>query len=194
MSETKHEGERNLKEIVPTIRLSPSNEVVLEQLGCLKELAGNWEGHGFNLIGRPDFQALPLTGAGQNVFVELSETKQTLKFDPISTAIPNRGDFQRDIELHGLTYLQKISDKNTGGALHIEPGIWINIPPTTAPQEGQMVARMASIPHGNALLAQGSCKTFKGAPVISPGPDPLSGGHPAFSIFPSFNSTPFILT
>ncbi|MGA7750526.1 MAG: heme-binding protein, partial [Gallionella sp.] len=74
--------------------------------------------------------------------------------------IPNRGFAQDDIELFGLTYLQKISDTVTGGALHIEPGIWVTQPSTTAPPEStptgsQIVARMATIPHGNALLAQG---------------------------------------
>jgi len=50
---------------------------------------------------------------------------------------------------------------------------------------------MGNIPHGNSMLAQGIAEPFSGTPVISPGATPVSGGSPAFSLFPSFNSTPF---
>ena len=93
-----------------------------------------------------------------------------------------------------MTYLQKISDATTGGALHIEPGIWITQPATSEPflsppDGGQLVSRMANIPHGNSLLAQGVATAFEGPPTISPGANPVAGGNPAFSLFPSFNST-----
>jgi hypothetical protein len=101
-----------------------------------------------------------------------------LRFDPIATSIPNRGNAQDDIELFGLTYLQKISDSVTGGALHIEPGIWVSIPPTEAPAETASVARMASIPHGNALLAEGTAILV----------NPVAGG--SFQIQP-VNTAPF---
>jgi hypothetical protein len=39
--------------------------------------------------------------------------------------IPNRGFTVDDIELFGLTYVQKVTDTATGGALHNDPGIWI---------------------------------------------------------------------
>jgi hypothetical protein len=114
-----------------------------------------------------------------------------LKIDPIGSSIPNRGFGQNDIELFGLTYLQKISDAPTGGALHIEPGIWITqpatiYPPETAPTGGQIVARMGSIPHGNSLLAQGVAQAFTGPPTLK-----TPTAEYAFSQFPSFNSTPF---
>src|ERR1700686_4786629 len=102
---------------VPTTRISPDNETVLTQLGLLQDLAGTWHGRGFNLIARPDKE-----GNGP-LFLELNQTHETLKFDPISSPVPNRGFAQDDIVLFGLTYLQKISDSVTGGALHIEPGI-----------------------------------------------------------------------
>lgn len=173
---------------IPSVRISPDNATVLSQLGLLKDLAGNWHGHGFNLVARPDFQIGPTV----NLFLELNQTEETLKFDPISSSIPNRGTFQDDLELFGLTYLQRISDATTGGALHIEPGIWVTHKPTTEPPEnppsgGQIVARMGSIPHGNALLAGGSAVSFTGPPTLGV---PSGAGTPAFSIFPSFNSTP----
>ena len=88
----------------------------------------------------------------------------------------------------------QISDATTGGALHIEPGIWVTQPPTSEPllsppEGGQLVTRMANIPHGNSLLAQGIATPFDGPPTLSPGANPISGGNPAFSIFPSFNTT-----
>ncbi|MGA2842842.1 MAG: heme-binding protein [Steroidobacteraceae bacterium] len=181
-------------ERIPTVRISPDNATVLSQLGLLKDLAGSWHGKGFNLVARPFFGSPTATPPipPANLFLELNLTHETLKFDPISSSIPNRGTFQEDIELFGLTYLQKISDATTGGALHIEPGIWVTQPPTTnppvsPPPTGQIVARMGSIPHGNALLAGGSATPFKGPPVIGTG-----GGvaNPAFSAFPSFNSGP----
>jgi len=176
---------------VPSVRISPDNATVLNQLGLLKDLAGNWHGNGFNLVARPFFGP-----PAQNLFLELNQTSETLKFEPISSSIPNRGVFQDDIELFGLTYLQKISDAVTGGALHIEPGIWVTQPATTAPPEnppakGAIVARMGSIPHGNALLAGGAATTFDGPPALGA---PSGSGTPAFSLFPSFNSGPIAVS
>jgi hypothetical protein len=62
-----------------------SRPQVTADLGFLAELAGTWEGFGFNLIGRPDKQG------GSPVFLELNQTFETLSFTPISSTIPNRG-------------------------------------------------------------------------------------------------------
>ena len=175
---------------IDSIRLVPPNTEVLKSLGLLQELAGTWEGEGFNLVARPAFRFK------QNLFLELNQTREVLKIDPIGSTIPNRGFGQHDIALFGLTYLQKINDAVTGGALHIEPGIWITqpgteYPPESAPAGEQLIARMGNIPHGNSMVVQGIAGTFSGPPVISPGANPVAGGSPAFSLFPSFNSTPF---
>src|ERR1700722_13835530 len=182
---------------IPSVRISPDNETVLQQLGLIADLAGNWHGEGFNLVARPFF-GLPATPPPDaspavppsNLFLELNLTQETLKFDPISSSIPNRGTFQEDLELFGLTYLQKISDATTGGALHIEPGIWVTHAPTTQPVEnppnnGQIVARMGSIPHGNVILAGGTPVKFCGppTPVL-----PRSQAHQPFQY--SRHSTP----
>lgn len=153
-------------------------------------LAGTWHGEGFNLVARPNFED------NANLFLELNLTREILKFDPISSSIPIRGVAQPDIELFGLTYRQQINDATTGGALHMEQGIWVTQPATTRPplsppSGAELVARMANIPKGSSFLAQGTAINFSGPPTISPGPQPISGGHPAFSCFPSFNSTPF---
>ncbi len=165
-----------------SVRFSPGN--VSDHLGLLKHLAGNWEGEGFNLIARPDFHD------NADLYLQLNRTRETLKFDPIGSPIPNRGFGQDDIELFGLTYLQKISDFHTGGALHIEPGIWVrqpntSFPPESAPPGAELVARMGSIPHGNAILAQGIAEPFSGPPTLAGAGGPYHGSR-----FLSFNSTP----
>ena len=170
---------------VPTIRISPNNETVLAELGLLADLAGTWQGSGFNLIARPDFEG------HANLYLQINTTNEVLTITPIGSPIPNRGFGQKDITLHGLTYLQKINDACTGGAMHIEPGIWVTQSPTTYPAEStpdhtQIIARMGSIPHGNALLAQGIAERFHGHPTLPAGGQPYGGSR-----FPSFNSTPF---
>jgi len=177
---------------IPSIRITKSNDEVLKDLGLLAELAGTWHGKGFNLIARPDG-----TG-GAPLFLELNQTHETLRVDPIGSEIPNRGNGVPDIDLFGLTYLQKISDAVTHGALHIEPGIWVNVPDPALPAGQQNVVRMATIPHGNALLAQGTAikvtpagGTFAIAPVNT-APFPQGGAMPAggtVSAFPEYNLT-----
>jgi hypothetical protein len=170
---------------VSSTRLVVDNATVRQDLGPLGELAGTWTGEGFNLIARPDHRDQA------DLYLQLNQTHETLRFTSIGSAIPNRGFGQDDIELFGLSYLQQIHDRSTGGALHLEPGLWITQPNTTYPPEdpppgGQIIARMASIPHGNAVLAQGNATSFTGPPTLETAAQPYAG-----SVFPSFNSTPF---
>ena len=172
---------------VPATRYVIGNSTVQQKLGYLCELAGTWEGRGFNLIARPNFHDKA------NLYLQLNQTHETLTITPIGSAVPNRGFGQDDIELFGLSYLQTIHDHHTGGALHLEPGLWITQPRTTYPPEnpptnGQIIARLATIPHGTAVLAQGNAISFTGAPTLQP-PDLILKYHG--SLFPSFNSTPF---
>jgi hypothetical protein len=172
-------------ERVSSVRLPLDHQSIRKQLGLLEDLAGTWEGEGFVLIARPDFEG------NSNLYLQLNQTRETLRLDPITSAIPNRGFGQDDIELFGLTYLQRISELFTGGALHIEPGLWVTqpattYPPETAPSGAQIIARMGTIPHGNSLLAQGIAERFAGPPTLK-----TAGAEIAFSQFPSFNSTPF---
>src|ERR1700729_239477 len=146
-------------------------------LGPLAGLAGNWSGQGFNAIWRPH------TGASDH-FLELNVTSDGIDLTAINGNIPNRGLVQGQIFFQGLTYLQQISDANVkvDGApagLHVEPGLWINVPPTPDPHEPATVARLASIPHGTTILLQGTATTAAGGPSI---PDvsltPFTIGHP----------------
>ncbi len=152
----------------------------ISDLGPLGPMVGDWQGSGFNTIFRPlnlkSPNTLPIRATGDNI-LELNLTRENLAFTAIPGSIPNRGMVQADIALFGMTYLQQITDvttqPNTG--IHIEPGIWVVVPTTTDPAEGQTVARMASIPHGTTVNAQGTTRTFSGPPTI-----------PAVDITPNF--------
>lgn len=150
----------------PTTVLRASDPLVplfAQNLGPIAEFAGTWAGNGFNVMSLPDFDSkLPSTGPAP-FRLKLNATKELLQFTPIGGAIPNRGALtsltgttgQPDIELFGLTYIQRVSDAVTNEALHVEPGIWVYVPATTVqPVQGQTVVRMATIPHGNSVLAQ----------------------------------------
>jgi len=141
-------------------------------LGPLAGLVGKWSGKGFNIIWRPDHGT-------QDHFLELNVTSEQLEFSAISGSIPNRGLLQPDINMFGLTYLQQISDANLKAGLHIEPGLWLAVPKTSDPAEGPTVARLASIPHGTAIVAQGTASTVAGPPTI-PGTSikPFTIGQP----------------
>jgi hypothetical protein len=133
---------------------------VASPLGPLAGLVGKWSGRGFNVIWRPNHTA------GQDRFLELNVTSEQLEFTAISGQIPNRGLLQPDINMFGLTYLQQISDANLNAGLHIEPGLWVAVPKTSNPNVVPTVARLASIPHGTTIVAQGTASTSAVAPAI----------------------------
>ena len=172
---------------IPSFRVAAPVETFFQQLGPLKELPGTWRGHGFNLIARPDFQG------GNDIFLELNPTDEELHFSSIGGPIPNRGSVQDDIEIFGIHYLQQISDHTNEGAIHLEPGIWLNVPETTSPAEPATVVRMASIPHGTAALIQGTSFDVAGPPKIAAAntvPFPIGGAvRPVGTMnpFPEYN-------
>lgn len=129
--------------------------------GPLSQLEGVWRGTGFNTIWRPNFPP-----DQQPEFLELNMTTETLAFKKINGAIPNRGSQNHDIDMVGLTYMQEIAQTEDGAGLHIEPGIWALVPATDNPEVDQTVVRMASIPHGTAILAQGTAYTEPSGPRI----------------------------
>jgi hypothetical protein len=78
---------------------------------------------------------------------------------------------QGDIFLNGIPYLQTINDVSDPAqpiGIHFEPGVWLSVPTTTVPAEGATVVRMASIPHGTTIEAQGTSFTVPGGPRIDP--------------------------
>ncbi len=123
--------------------------------------------------------------------LELNLTEETLSFSSSLGNVPNRGSgAEGDIFLNGVPYLQTVNDVTTLPAtgIHFEPGMWLAVPATTAPNEPVTLARMASIPHGTTINAQGTLFiTVPGGPVLNPvGITPFVGGQPNNKVpFPS---------
>ena len=137
--------------VVTSFRGVAGHAATGDSLGPLKDLPGFWEGTGFSLIARPDFDSANADG----FFLELNLLKETIEYTAIGSPILNRGSRQDDVALFGVTYLHRVTDATTGGALHIEPGVWLNIPATTVPASDASVARLSTIPHGNSVCAVG---------------------------------------
>jgi len=144
-------------------------------LGPLEAFKGTFLGHGFNTIFRPQNSStptdLPVPQPNSDNILELNLTIESLSFSNSLGAVPNRGEVQGDIFLNGVPYLQSISDVTDPAnptPIHLEPGLWVIVPPTTDPSEtGSTVARMASIPHGTTINAQGTFLTVAGGPQIN---------------------------
>lgn len=159
-------------------------------LGVLTNFTGTFTGSGFNLIFRPNsgppngttfpnpVSPPPPTPPSENL-LELNLTTETLSFSNPLGSVPNRGlEAQNDIFLNGVPYVQAISDVTnpaTGKAdgvpsgIHFEPGLWMHVPATTTdPVLGESLVRMASIPHGTTINAQGLAPTssIAGPPTI----------------------------
>ena len=185
-------------------------------LGPLAFLAGSWRGPGFNAIWRPDnLQSLPQTTPLDQTkrFLELNLTHDSFDFHIIPGVVPNRGlNPQTDLGLYGLHYLQRVSDADPSPgphvkpagysttakqALHIEPGLFMNVPASQQPETGNTpivnkdaIVRMASIPHGVTVLMQGpnpGTKPHPGKPHI-PHLKPFSTHG---NVYPGLNPIPF---
>ncbi|XUJ37337.1 heme-binding protein [Bradyrhizobium japonicum] len=125
-------------------------------------------------------------GPDDNV-LELNLTDETMSFSNSLGSIPNRGSLQQaDAFLNGVPYLQTINDITTGTpvGIHFEPGIWLAVPATTNLHEPFTVARMASIPHGTTIVAQGTAlPPVGGKPTIAAiDITPFIGGNPGNKI------------
>jgi hypothetical protein len=149
-------------------------------LGPLSFFVGDFVGNGFNTIFRPDSAATPTKLPNpvppppppQDNVLELNLTSETLSFSKSLGSVPNRGTGQQpDAFLNGVPYVQTINDVTIRGesvGIHFEPGIWIHVPSTTVPPLGETVTRMASIPHGTTIEAQGLVDPAKpGRPTIA---------------------------
>jgi hypothetical protein len=146
-------------------------------LGALKAFSGTFRGKGFNTIFRPNTAGTPTRlpispGFTSTNILELNLTEETLSFSPPLGLVPNRGEVQGDIFLNGMPYLQVITDITNPAVrsprIHVEPGLWMILPRTTDPHEPGTLVRMASIPHGTTITAQGGSSLVTGPLVIPP--------------------------
>jgi len=185
MSEPKPRASINIADDFLFGELRPDHKLVPAPtppppLGPLAAFTGEFAGNGFNTIFRPDSTATPTVLPNpvppvpphDNV-LELNLTAETLSFSKSLGSVPNRGTgTQKDAFLNGVPYVQSVSDITIHGekvGIHFEPGIWIHVPATTIPALGETVARMASIPHGTTIEAQGLVNpATPGKPTIAP--------------------------
>ncbi len=158
--------------------LSPSESIDLD-LGPLADLKGTWIGKpfdGWNVI------AVPGPQVTQGFTLEVIPYEETLTFTPVVVA-GNRGPVvdgvQEDQQLIGLLYEQTIKSVCTsdlcvkmgfgaGNEIHAERGILLNITNfnsapdpnnPSAPVTELNIARLATVPHGNSILALGTAIT-----------------------------------
>lgn len=167
------------------------------ELGPLKNLVGTWigDGTGWNMIALP-FHNAPPPPAGFKFRVLMNQYNEKLEFTFVDDDVPNRGllrpgqtDFDQFVVT--LDYQQKIAqvvaedrpDSNglaglAGLPIHHEPGLWLyeknrrtkddQIKGDVVSEVELDVARLASIPHGNSVLALGKSEVHEGMPAIPP--------------------------
>ncbi len=157
-------------------------------LGPLAQLPGVWKnlpnlpGRGWNLI------ALPFATPSDSQFpfnyrLLMNQYNEELKFSLVDKGVPNRGiaringqTVDTDQFVVALDYEQSIEQVaaadapasqlagNPGLAIHHEPGLWLHLLNET--DAGLDVARLATIPHGDSVLAMGRASVLAGAPTI----------------------------
>jgi hypothetical protein len=147
-------------------------------------------GSGFNLISRPG------RDVGAEFVLQVNATKEVLTFDPINAQIINRGSKQDDLTLFAMPYSQTVSNADPGpghgGLLHAERGMWLHeMLPATDSAQPPIIFRLATIPHGDSVVAQGTSLQVPGGPQISsvsPAPfDPKTGKPIGDRYFPPKN-------
>lgn len=161
-------------------------------LGALSQLPGTWRnvpnlpGRGWNVI------ALPYADGPLHYRLLCNQYNETLKFTTVSEAVPNRGLITGDCAygpnakvqpgnggdqiVAALDYEQSITqiaqadfpDSGLAGnkcdVIHHEPGLWLHM----INHETNCIdlARSASVPHGDSVLALGTSSEIDGAPTI----------------------------
>jgi hypothetical protein len=148
----------------------------------------------------------------------LNQFNETLTFSTVDKGVPNRGAafaqvFDRDQHLAALQYIQHIvqiaavdfpetpdtSDTpKASAAIHHEPGLFLHLFSQT--DGGPDIARLATIPHGDVVLALGSGVVVNGPPNFghvgdfSPlpiGPDADVDHNPYLAPYKHFKDYPF---
>ena len=173
-----------LKDGGRVIRAAREGEPLLGPLALLPGIwknEGGLEGRGWNMIALP-FESAP--GSILDYRLLLNQYNETLIFDLVDKGVPNRGlnalGKQADQSLMALDYEQVTDQIATadfphsnvlgptsppGNTIHHEPGLWLNMLDQIT--EGFDIARLGSVPHGDAVLALGrSIPPTDGPPVI----------------------------
>lgn len=205
----------NLKNLVSQGRqMAQSGQVGDTDLGPFSQLPGKWrnegdlEGAGFNMISLP---FAPKEGP-LDYRLLCNRYNESLEFDLVDKAVANRGISRAD----GLTetdqfvvtldYMQAIVQiaaadfpesgqaGKKGQGIHREPGLWLHMKNQTT--DGIEIARLSTIPHGDAVLAMGTSRVIDGPPTIPAVNGLVEGattdlGHFYLSPYKHFHDTPF---
>lgn len=154
-------------------------------LGPLRLLPGLWKnlpsnpGRGWNMIALP-FATEP--GSPFNYRLLVNQYNEELRFSLIDKAVPNRGIRKNGVTVNSdqfvvtLDYEQVITQiaaddfpqSGLAGApnlvVHHEPGLILHMANQT--EDGLDIARLATIPHGDSVLALGRDRSCDGPPEI----------------------------
>jgi len=168
---------QNVPPLKNFVRLAGTNAQIEDELGPLAALLGTWKGaNGWNLVAVPN--------GAQGFLLLIQNYTETINFTAVSAPVPNRGGTEEQM-VGAVLYDLTVTDNLTGGVLHVENGMWLNLAQIepqqvealeTLPPPAQTIARQASIPHGDAVLVLGNSAVSQGVPAI---PDndstPLAG-------------------
>ncbi len=151
----------------------------------------NLPGRGWNMIALPFVAPLPLPPGLPfpiNYRLLVNQYNEELEFTLVDKAVPNRGvrlglgpDANTDQLLVALDYQQRIEQiagddfPKSGLAvppsppgklpvIHHEPGLWLHM--TNGITDGLNIGRLATIPHGDSVLALGRSSEHPGVPTI----------------------------
>ncbi|MDF1793734.1 MAG: heme-binding protein [Thalassobaculaceae bacterium] len=179
------------------------------ELGPLQLLHRNWKtlpGAGWNMI------ALPFAAGEFNYRVLVNQYDEKLRFNLVDAGVPNRGisgETQTNQFVVTVDYLQQIkqisaADNPVSGQagppdlpIHHEPGLFLHMKNETT--DGLNIARLATIPHGDSVLALGRSfpGPFPGAPRIDDisglpiGVTPDVDTNPYLAPYKAFHDAPF---
>lgn len=210
-------------------RFVSAEQLTEDNLGPLKGLVGEWESVTPQMSDGPASGQAPVSGwnvisvPGEGGFVfEVIPYSETLKFSLVAVQAGNRGPVFNGTEssqdIFGLFYEQQIKSVcdtdfchkrgfGKGNIIHAETGMFLYIKDFSG---GYTIARLSTIPHGNALLALGKSKVSAtpgtdffpdisaAATNLDDSPMPQFGyndaiiGERQFSIFPQARPNAFL--
>lgn len=211
--------ERDGRTIEPAVTGDPS-------LGPFAQLPGTWAnlpglpGRGWNMIALPVAAPgarpgdPPATGSHPGFRLLVNQYNEQLKFNLVDKAVPNRGvngtapgTVNSDQLLVTLDYEQSIAQIEAadfppsglagapGLAIHHEPGLFLTMSDPND-EGGPDIARLATIPHGDAALGLGTSRVVTQAtiPTITSLPlgVPQDLDHPYLAPYKHFHDTPFL--
>ena len=149
-------------------RLGRGAATTVSDLGPLADLVGTW----FSNSGMEVMAVPTANGKAASARIIIRPYIEILTVRAIGAPVPSRGGLAGDRFLNGVLYEIHITDAVTTEPLHVENGMWLYLGEGETPS----VVRVASIPHGDAVLAVGEVHSHPGPPnIVDSSALPLSG-------------------